>query len=494
MALRTSDEFVDGLSDGREVYYGGARVEDVTTHPVLSTSVEHAASEFDAQFDAPDVFVTERDGERFSRYFEPVEDQGTLERRRRLVRESTCQSDGVFNCIRAIGSDGLHALAAVLPAVDERQGTAYTTRLRSQLERVRRADLGVAVAMTDAKGDRSKRPSEQTVADTYVRVVERRPDGIVIRGAKVHTSHGPVSDELLVLPGRGLAADEEDFAVACLVPCEASGLRFVCRRSWGDVDARDAPVSSRRDEIESVTLFDDVFVPAERVFLDGYPNAAGEVVEAFATYHRFTALCYRPEFVDLLLGVVELLAESNGLSDARGVRRARTDLIEYIETVRGLAVAAAATPAIRNGRYLPNPTYCNVGKHRFASEYHDVCRTVQDIAGGLAVTVPPVAAFDDDTVGETLTDVLGGSDGWDGRRRRALFALVSDLTVSRFAGWQEVLSLHGEGSLAAQRRSMHAAYDRAAATDRARVLLDRAVGTENNTPGGGSEAPSRNNR
>lgn len=192
----------------------------------------------------------------------------------------------------------------------------------------------------------------------------------------------------------------------------------------------------------------------------------------FATYHRFTAVIYKPELVDLFVGLAELLAESHGLADESSFRESVIAMIEYIETARGLSIAAAAEPLRMNGYALPNPMYCNVGKHRFADTYHNMGKRLQDIACGFAVTLPA----DDDLIhpeqGELVERALAGANDWSGRDRFKLFALVRDLTVGPFGGWQEVLSLHGEGSLAAQRLSMYSPYNREEAKRRVADILD----------------------
>lgn len=470
MTARRSSDYVQNLRDDRRVYYRGQYIDDVTTHPVLSKSVFHAASEYDAQFDNPDVFLNDSGS---SKYFEPLIDTASLCQRRELIRESTRQSEGIFNCIRAIGTDAIHSLMATAPTIDEVSGTNYAERIRAYLDIARKNDWGIAVAMTDAKGDRSLAPHEQSDPDVYVRVVDRTDKGIVIRGVKAHTSHGPVSNELLILPSRGMSESDAGYAVACAIPSNAEGVSFICRPSWdGDRSALGSPITARRDEIEALTVFDDVFVPHDRVFLNGETDFAADVVSAFATYHRFTAVIYKPELVDLFVGLAELLAESHGLADESSFRESVIAMIEYVETARGLSIAAAAEPLRMNGYALPNPMYCNVGKHRFADTYHNMGKRLQDIAGGFAVTLPA----DDDLIhpeqGELVERALAGASDWSGRDRFKLFALVRDLTVGPFGGWQEVLSLHGEGSLAAQRLSMYSLYNREEAKRRVADILD----------------------
>lgn len=407
MTARKSSDYVQSLRDNRRVYYRGESVQNVTSHPVLSKSVSHAASEYEAQFENPDIFLNDTGS---SRYFDPLVNTASLRQRQELIRESTRQSDGMFNCIRAIGTDAIHGLMATTPTIDQEYSTDYAERIRAYLDTAKENDWGIAVAMTDAKGDRSLAPHEQHDPDVYVRIVNRTDNGIVIRGIKAHTSHGPVSNELLILPSRGMSESDVDYAVACAVPSNAEGVSFICRPSWNNTQSTlGSPLTARRDEIEALTVFDDVFVPHDRVFLNGETDFVVDVVSAFATYHRFTAVTYKPELVDLFIGLAELLAESHGLADKSQFRASVIAMIEYVETVRGLGIAAAAEPHRINGYVLPNPMYCNVGKHRFANAYHDMAKRLQDVAGGFAVTLPAADDLTHPERGEVVERASSGA-------------------------------------------------------------------------------------
>lgn len=475
MGLRSAAEYRASIRDGRTVYYGGERVEDLTNHPSLSISVEHAATEFEVQHENPDLFTVERNGNVFSRYFDDLVGPERLHRRRELIEASTKAADGVFNIIKPIGSDAINTLLRICPDIDAEHDTEYSSRVEAYRERARGEDLALSCAMTDVKGDRSKSPSEQPDPDSYVRVVEERDDGIVVRGAKAHTTLGPVSNEVIVLPTIGLRPDEEEFAVSFALPNDAEGLTFITRPTGStEVSSIDAPLSTKQDEIESLTVFDDVFVPRERVFLNGETGYANQIVQTFATYHRFTAVAYKPPLVDLFVGAAELVADSNGLAGDKIIQDKITDLIDYVEMTRGMATAAAHDCELRNDVALPDPMYCNLGKYYFASRYHEMERILQDVAGGLAVTLPSAADLESEAVGGYVERYVGANPDWNNRDRFKLMAFIRDLTVNHFAGWQEVTSVHGEGSLQAQRIPIYHLYD----TGDAKQRVSEIVGFE----------------
>jgi len=459
------------VRDDRDVYYRGERVADITEHPALSISFDHAATEFAVQHEQPDLFQVERDGETFSRFFDDLTGPEALHRRRELVEASTQAADGVFNIIKPIGSDAINTLLRVTPDVDAEYGTSYEKRVRRFRDAVREKDLALSCAMTDVKGDRSKTPGDQPDEDYYVHVVAEEEDGIVVRGAKAHTTLGPVSNEVIVLPTIGLGPGEEAYAVAFAVPNDTDGLTFVCRPTWTrDRPDGDHPISNRQDEIESLTVFDDVFVPWERVFLNGETEYANPIVQTFANYHRFTAVAYKPPLVDLFVGAAELVADANGLAGNTVIREKVTDMIDYVEMTRGMATAAAHDCEVHNGVALPDAMYCNLGKYYFASQYHEMERNLQDIAGGFATTLPSTLDLESEAVGEYVEKYVGANAEWSNRDRFKLLSFVRDLVASEFADWQEVTSIHGEGSLQAQRIPEYKLFDREGAKERVKEI------------------------
>ncbi len=454
MALRTAAKFREGLRDGRTVFARGVRVDDVTEHPALRIAVDHAANIYELAGDPGNaaLFTVEIDGDRRNRYFEPVLSAEALATRARLIEEHTRRGRSTLNLTKAVGSDALNALTCVSAAIDTALGTEYAQRVARYEHECASRDLSVVLAQTDAKGDRRLKPHEQADPDLYLRIVDRKDDGIVVRGAKAHTTMAPVADELIVLPTRAMGPDDADYAVAFAIPVATDGLKMICG-PLPDPNASifEAPVSRRNIEIESLTVFDDVFVPWERVFLAGEHAFAGVLATTFATYHRFTAISYKLPFAELMLGCAVVAADLNGTVAVSHVREKLSELVSYGTLLRACVEGAArhALPA-QGGRVLPAPVYTNVGKHHFASGFHDVLRIVQDIAGGIVITAPGEADLAGAETGPLVRKYLAGARGTSPELRLRLAHLIRDLTASDFGGYNQVVTLHGEGSMQAQ--------------------------------------------
>jgi aromatic ring hydroxylase len=461
--MRSAQQYLDGLRDGREVWYRGERVENVTTHPELGIAARHAALEFElaAEPEHADLAVT--DG--YSTYYHLPGNADDLRRRSALIEAATARGDTLVILIKEIGTDALLALHRVT------HGTEAYARVEDYHAHCRDGDLAVAVAQTDVKGDRAKSPSAQADPDLYVRVVERRSDGIVVRGAKVHTSCTPNVDEVIVIPTRALSDGEEDWAVAFAVPVATPGVRLFCSDFLhADADPWTRPVSSQHKMIETLTVFDDVFVPWERVFLDRDTQGAGRLALTFVEHHRFTAVSYKLPLLDALVGLAGALAEANGIARASHVRDKLISLIGYAETVRGLTHLAADRCRVDEGAGIayPDPLTTNLAKWTFARGYHEAVEQVIDIAGGLLVTGPSGEDWRSDAVRPYLEKYLAGAV--PASDRMALMNLASDLLAREYAGYQSVLAVHAEGSLEAEKLMIYRSYDPSSALAFARRL------------------------
>jgi 4-hydroxybutyryl-CoA dehydratase / vinylacetyl-CoA-Delta-isomerase len=471
--LRSPDEYRESLRDGRRVYYRGEPVQDVPAHPVFAHAVEHAALDYRMAHDPAyrGLAVTT---EGYSRYFHVPRSADDLLARSALIEAATRAGKTLVVLIKEIGTDALFALLAL----EDRLGERYASRVRSFYEHCRDSDLALCVAQTDFKGDRSLGPAQQPNPDAYLRIVEEREDGIVVRGAKVHTSVSVNANELIVLPTRAMRADDEAYAVAFAVPLDTPGLTLVASPylSTKDKSAAEHPLSAERKMVETATLFDDVFVPADRVFMAGEHELAGELARGFVEFHRFTAISYKLPLVDALVGAALLAARVNGVERVGHVRDKLSWLISYAETLRALTHHAAGCCKLVNGIAVPDPLLVNIAKLQFAQGLHTAFQHVQDIAGGLLVTYPAPEDLDHPDYGAALRRYLEAAGGASGEERLRVINLISDLTAGEYGGYQAVLAIHAEGSIEAEKLTIIAQHSREDAVAYARWLagLDEA--------------------
>lgn len=470
--MRSAEAYLEGLRDGREVWYRGEKVADVTAHPELGIAARHGALDFALAEDPAYAEVAVMNGH--STFYNLPRDVSDLRKRSAAIEASTAHGATLVVLLKEIGTDALFALHRVT------DGTEYQANVEAFFAHCREHDLALATAQTDVKGDRSRGPSGQEDPDLYVRIVERREDGIVVRGAKVHTSCTPNVDEIIVLPTRAMGEGEQDWAVSFAVPVATPGVKLFCsdylhgaQHDWTH------PISSEHKMIETLTVFDDVFVPWERVFLAGDTARAGRLALTFVEYHRFTAVSYKLPLLDALVGLAMALAEANGIARAGHARDKLTWLVAYAETVRGLTHLAAerAHVDVSTGIAYPDPLTVNIAKWTFARDYSEAVKHVIDLAGGLLVTGPSGLDWESPEVRPYLEKYFVGAT--PAAERLALLNLASDMLARDYAGYQTVLAVHAEGSLEAEKLMIWRSYDPAPALQLVRSLA-------------GLEAPAQN--
>lgn len=465
MGLRTPQEYKASLQDDRVVYYKGERVKDVTTHPTLRVAVEHASIDYrmaeDARYRDLAVVSDAHMGEPISRYYHLPRNSGDLLLRSQLIETATRLGRTLVVLIKEIGSDALFALHMVARHMDDHLHTDYLPRVRAFYQHCASRDLAVAVAQTDVKGDRSLPPAAQAHPDYYLRIVDERADGIVVRGAKVHTSVLTNANEVIVLPTRNMSDADKDYAVAFAIPVQTPGLKMICSPYGAPREGRfDHPITSQHKMTETLTVFDDVFVPRERVFLQKEWQYAGALAKTFVEFHRFTAISYKLPLTDALVGAAQLIAEYNGLTRASHVREKITRLIAYTQTLRALTQQAALNCHIAEENIaVPSPLLVNIAKLHFAENYHRMVAYLQDISGGLLVTAPGEEDLLNPETRPFIEKYLGGKTGVTAAERLRLLNMISELTASDFGGYQSVLAIHAEGSIEAEKMTIHREYD-----------------------------------
>ncbi|MBX3274360.1 MAG: 4-hydroxybutyryl-CoA dehydratase [Sandaracinaceae bacterium] len=460
--MRTAAEYIESLRARRlELWVDGERCASPVDHPKVRPAIHAIAATYALAHDPRwRELATARSAlidapvNRFCHLFvEPDDLVKKISLQRVLGRlTGTCFQ-------RCVGMDGLNALYLATHARPEAHA-----RFTAWLAGVQRADDVLNGAMTDPKGDRSRRPSEQPEA--YLRVVERRADGVVIRGAKVHQTGAANAHHILVMPGQALRPGEEDFAIACALPADADGVRMVLGRQPSD-DRRGGPDAgnARFGGQECVVLFDDVFVPRERVFLDGDLAACAELVEAFAGFHRASYGGCKPGNLDVLIGAADLVTREHGVRRASHVRDKLVEMAHLTETIHGVGLAASEKSAQHpSGIWQVDPVLANVCKHNVTRLPYEIVRLAEDLAGGAMATLPSLAERDHPALAVGLAPVFGSE-----ARAKAL-RLLESMAYGAGSVPFRIECMHGAGSPQAQRILLERAIDWDDKVARARVL------------------------
>jgi 4-hydroxybutyryl-CoA dehydratase / vinylacetyl-CoA-Delta-isomerase len=466
------------------VFIDGRRVECVADDPMLQPGINAIALTYDYAHRpelAPVMTAMQHtSGKRVNRMVHIDTSAGDLLNKLEAVR-LVCQETGCAQ--RYLTHDALNAIGQVTARIDDAKGSGeHTARFLEYLHRVQDQDLTLGVAMTDAKGDRSRRPHEQANPDTYVHVVERNARGIVISGTKAIVTGAPYMHELLVMPGRNMGEADVDFAVCCAVPVDAPGLTIVARpagRPGEKVEHGEALFSRKYGQSTGVCLFDRVFVPWESVFYAGEWEHSGHLTYSYATHHRQTCIAARAGFGDLLIGAGALMCEANGF-DPGNETHLREQMVELIKITEGfyacgVAASVYGKPDAHSKTFMPDPVFANVGKLLLATQIYDMHRIAHYVSGGLVVTLPGPDEDHNPETGGRLADVLQASPDvpYDKRIQTARF--IEDLTAGYQGGWYSLISLHGGGSPAAMKQEIWRHYPVGSKVELVERLLERGV-------------------
>lgn len=477
--LMTAAEYRESLRAYRpRVFVNGQLVESVADESLLAPGIAAIGVTYDfAHRPEHAAVMTARQGitgatvNRMAHIDETSQDLlFKLEAVRLVCRTSGCAQ-------RYLTHDALNAIFQASARADAEHGTEYHQRLLHYLRDVQERDLTLGVAMTDAKGDRSKRPGQQANPDTYVHVTERRADGIVIRGTKAIVTGAPYVHEFLVMPCRTHTPEDAACAVCCAVPVDAAGVTIVARPAGRPGEAA-AKFSGKYGQSTGAVIFEDVFVPHERVFLAGETEVGGFLTTSYATHHRHSCIGARAGFGDLLIGAGALMAEANGLDSDRDshIRDAMVELITITEGFYACGVAASVY-GTRDaaGSVMPDAVFANVGKLLLATKIYDMHRLAHYVSGGLIVALPGPGEDHNPETRASLSAVLGGRADIPMQQRMEVARLIEDLTVSHQGGWYSVISLHGGGSPEAMKREIWRNYPVGEKAALVEELLGRGV-------------------
>lgn len=455
--MLTGQEYKESLKDGRKVYFEGRLVSDMESEPGLAVPLGAVADGYDKYYSSAPGAVN------------PVITAPRSPEELRDRIPELMELDLVLNVT-------YQSLMTVLVAAGRLEDTAprYVPRIHAYVEQARRDDIRITECITDAKGNRSLHPAKQEDPDSYVRVVSRSADGVVIRGAKLHISGAALGHDLMVMPTKTMRPGEEDYAIACAVPVGSPGVH-ITNTTYHPLhgDPRDYPVSSHHSIPDSMCIFDDVFVPNDRVFLDGETEHAAVFAHSLGLWERLGGVSFMVQQADELVGLALLIAEANGTAKVSHVREKIDDMMIHATLLRaGLEAAIANAHSTPEGYFYPDDMFTNVTKYQGAAQFGVMVRHLHDIAGGAVVTAPSMADFDNPTLRPHLEKYMSTGDGISGEYRSKLFHAIRDTTADAYGGWHLVTNIQSGGGLYAQRLVTRKNYD----IDRARALGLKAAG------------------
>lgn len=459
MALKTPEQYWDSLRRlKRRVFILGKEIDEPNDHPIVRPTTNAVAKTFELalkpEFAGLMTAKSSLTNETINRFCHIQGSTEDLIKKIKMLRLMGQQTATCFQ--RCAGLDCMNSLYGITWEADHEMGTEYHVRYRRFLERVQTEDLICDAAMTDARGDRSLAPHEQADADLFLHIAEEKQDGIVVRGAKAHQTGALNSHEIVVMPTTAMKAGSEDYAVAFAVPADAEGITYIYGRQSCDTRKFEAETwdvgNPNYGGQEALIVFDNVFVPWERVFMCRETAYAGRLVERFASYHRASYGGCKVGMGDVLIGATAAIAEYIGVEKASHIRDKLAEMTHLNETLHAGALAASADGyRLESGNYMVNILLANTCKLNVTRLPWEISRIAQDIAGGILVTLPGEIDFANPETGPYLRKYLMGVSRVPVEDKVRILRLIENITMGTGAVGYLTESIHGAGSPQAQK-------------------------------------------
>lgn len=458
MPIKTRKDYIDSLRKLKlNFWMFGEKVDAPVDHPIIIPAMNAVALTYELalnpEYEDLMTAISHLTGKRINRFnhiFQSTEDLVKKVRRQRMLGQKTAC------CFqRCVGMDALNSLYSTTFEIDAQQGTGYHDNFKKFLLYVQENNLVSDGAMTDPKGDRSLPPHHQADPDLYLHIVERRHDGIVVRGAKAHQTGVVNSHEIIVMPTIAMTDEDKDYAVSFAVPTDTAGIVIISGRQSCDtrkLEGSEMDVgNSAFGGHEALVVFDDVFVPRERIFMNGETEFVGMLVERFSGHHRPSYAC-KTGVADVLIGATALSADYCGVAKASHVKDKLVEMTHLNETIYSSALACStegwATPS---GAFQIDQLIANVCKHNVTRFTYDIARLAEDIAGGLMVTMPSEKDYRSSKIGHYVDKYFKGIASVSTESRLRVLRLIENLTLGTGAVGYKTESMHGAGSPQAQR-------------------------------------------
>jgi 4-hydroxybutyryl-CoA dehydratase/vinylacetyl-CoA-Delta-isomerase len=459
-SMRTREQYIEGLRKMRKnLYYNGSRIDrdDELQQPALNVMGVTFDAVRDPELKDLCTATSHLTGQTINRFCHIHQNPDDLHKKQNMTR-ALCRKVG-FCIQRCMGIDAVNAVNAVSFEADRSNGgnTEYHKNFLKWLEYFQTGDLVGACAQTDVKGERLKRPIQQTDPDMYLHVVEKKSDGIVVRGCKLHISEASIADEIMVIPTRALGPDEKEYAVAFAIPADHEGVKQVLsiHNFRGRKYYKKGFVGGYTD---SYLIFDNVFVPWERVFLCGENDHGGVCALLFALFHRHSYSGCKPAIGDVLTGMASLAARHNGIRKTSHVREMLSEFIKITELgyAAGYTASALGKPEVYipgmgsvpygPGSCIPNSIYANVGRCLTGEAVFKEQEMLCSIAGGLPATFPNEGDLTDPELKPLLEKYLMRNPDVPIEDQIKFWMLYIDYSCSGFAGPMNYGNYHGGGS------------------------------------------------
>ena len=487
MGARTGEQYLQGLRDRpREVWIHGERVQgDITRHPAFQNVTRSLAALYDMQHDPAlrdeMTYVSPSSGERVGLSFLQPRSREDILRRRTAMKHWADYSGGMMGRSPDYLNSGLMAMAAASDFFG-RNDPRHAEHVRAYYEQVREQDLCLTHTLITPQVNRSLGPSQ--LADPFIvaRVVKETDDGLVLRGARLLATLGPISDEIEVFPSTVLRGgpDDKPYTFAFSIPCSTPGLKFICRESFDyGRTPFDHPLGARFEEMDAVVVFDDVLVPWEKVFLyNDVELANGVFSETNAVVHMaYQVIVKNLAKAEFILGITASIADRIGIDQFQHVQEKLAEIITTVEMMKAFLRASEADAAIDQwGLMTPAWGPLNAARNLFPKLYPRLVEIIQQLGASGLMAIPTEEDMRS-PIRPMIDRYLQGRN-IDAYERVRLFRLAWDVALSAFGSRQVLYERFFFGDPVRMAGALYTSYDKEPYKQRVQQFLENVTAAD----------------
>ena len=453
--ILSPEDYLESLKNRHlRIFFDGKLVDEPTDHPVIRPSINAMALTYELGQKEPELAMAQSSisGLTVSRFLHIAESPEDLVLQNKMQRRLGQLSGTCFQ--RCVGMDALNALHSTAFDIDKKYDTNYFDKFLSFVNEMHQSNFVIGGAMTDVKGDRSKKPHEQADPDLFLHIVKENEEGIFITGAKAHQTGCINSHWLIVMPTIRMTEADKDYAVIGALPVDAPGITYIYGRQSNDFRHFAGTIDTGNNEYagqEALVIFENVFIPWKYVFMHGEYDFCSVLVDRFTNYHRRSYVC-KSGVGDVIIGAGAAIADYNGVARVSHIRDKLSEVTQLNETIYGMGIASSTQAyQLSSGVWMCDDLLANVCKYNVTKYPYEIGRLIQDIAGGLLVTLPSEADFKNPDLGPVLIKYLQGNRDVDTMDRVKMLRLIENMTLGRNAVGYLTESMHGAGSPQAQK-------------------------------------------
>ncbi|MBJ2153328.1 4-hydroxyphenylacetate 3-hydroxylase N-terminal domain-containing protein [Paracoccus sp. IB05] len=440
--LKTGAEYKDSLKDNRQIWVGGRKLTSVYDEPALAKGIDTLASMFDDQFDPEHqdatTYYDDKVGAVISRAWQVPRSKEDLAARRRMIEYTSLKTAGTFGRPPDLSPAIVAGLYAYLPTFRQKKSMIdgvdpdFGANIEAYMEFGQNNNLTASESLAGPQADRSSPKASEA---SMLKVKKVTKDGVYIYGAKTVGSIAAQANDIFFTNLGGLMETPPEACIWGSVPIDTDGIKMISREMVSQPEASkfDHPVSSLGEEADQFIVFDNVFVPKERLFNLGDPTGMSWYgpVCVYAHWHVLTRLAVKAE---LFVGAGQMVLDYLGTGKIPAVQMMLGQLVEYAQTLRAFVTAAEALAVeLEGGVVRPDVGMLTAGRLYSIENYPKIIHILQEMCGQGLVMRFGKSAFDNPEVGHFLHELLPGH-GVSAMVKEQLMNFIWDMTSGSLAG------------------------------------------------------------